>query len=344
MKILLYCKQTYSFAILRPIELAARRRGYQTLWYLDPEILAKFPFGNDSEAVASMDTARDYRPDAIFVPGNAVPPFLSGVKVQVFHGFAGEKKGHFRIRDYFDLYLTQGPFFTKAFERLAAKHGNLRVQETGWPKLDPLFGNALDPRPILEKYGVPEGRKVILYAPTFSPKLTSAPALLDALEALTDCGPDGCAEVLVKFHPMMDATVVDAYRRRFASSPHVHLADEDDLTPFLLAADMMVSDTSSAVYEFLLLDKPVVTVNTTTAEPAWTDIRQPSELRDACHKALMDGRPLNNVIKREYHPYSDGRSSERMLDAVESYIAAYGAPEARKVKWWRRFKIRKTLW
>lgn len=345
MKILLYCKQTYSFSILRPVELAARRRGYRTLWYLDPEILAKFPFGHDSEAVSSLRLAKDFLPDAVLVPGNAVPPYLRGVKVQVFHGFAGEKKGHFRIRDYFDLYLTQGPFFTQAFERLAARHGNMRIQETGWPKLDPLFGNTVDTGLLLRELGVPEGRKVILYAPTFSPKLTSAPALLDELEALTDCGPDGApVEVLIKFHPMMDADVVAAYRRRFAASPHVHLVDEHDLTPFLLAADLMVSDTSSAVYEFLLLDKPVITLNTSTAEPAWTDIRQPSELKDACRKALAAGKPATNAIKREYHPYTDGRSSERMLDAVESYIAAHGVPDSRKVKWWRRFKIRKTLW
>ena len=36
---------------------------------------------------------KKYNSDAIFVCGNAVPHYLKGVKTQVFHGFAGEKKG-----------------------------------------------------------------------------------------------------------------------------------------------------------------------------------------------------------------------------------------------------------
>jgi hypothetical protein len=74
-----------------------------------------------------------------FVPANEVPHYLRGVKVQVFHGLAGEKTGHFRIRNYFDLYLTQGPYFTKEFLKFEKKYKNFEVKETGWCKLDSLY-------------------------------------------------------------------------------------------------------------------------------------------------------------------------------------------------------------
>ena len=37
--------------------------------------------------------------------------YLPGVKIQVFHGYAAEKKDHWIIRRYFDTYFTQGPYF-----------------------------------------------------------------------------------------------------------------------------------------------------------------------------------------------------------------------------------------
>lgn len=344
MKILLYCKHSYSFGILRPLELAARRAGHELLWYVDPDIYGKFPFCASSTATGSLAEAHAWHPDAVFVPGNAVPPTLRGVKVQVFHGFAGEKKGHFRIRHYFDLYLTQGPYFTREFRRLAERHGDMEVHETGWSKLDPLFAGDLDLEPLRRKYGIVPGRPVLLFAPTFSPKLTSAPALLGHLPELVACGPDGAAcHVLVKFHPLMDPAMVDAYRQRAAVLADVQVADEDDLLPFMRLADVMLSDTSSAVYEFLLLDKPVVTLNTSASAPSWIDVSDPDAVPEACRRALAQGVG-DNVIKREYHPYDDDRSSERMLAAVEDYIARHGVPERRRIPWWRRFKLRKSQW
>lgn len=350
MKILLFCKHAYSFAILRPIEQAAEHRGYQVLWYVDANIRSKFPFakeinGSANNFTSSLDAVEAYLPDAIFVPGNAVPYYLRGVKVQVFHGFAGEKKGHFRIRNYFDLYLTQGPYFTQTFQRLARDNRNMDVVETGWSKIDPLFSADASNQQLRNQYGILAEQKIILYAPTFSPKLTSAPALLNELEKLVTAPADGSKnKILIKFHPLMDAAVISAYREKFQSSTDIHLVDEDDLTPFLRIADLMISDTSSAVYEFLLLDKPVVTLNSSAEEPMWQDIADPAELVSVCQQSLALGKLTDNTIKKQYHPYTDGRSSERMLDAVEKYIEQNGVPEFRKLPWWRRLKIRKSLW
>jgi CDP-glycerol glycerophosphotransferase (TagB/SpsB family) len=344
MKVLLYCKHSYSFGILHPLELAARRAGHIIMWYVDSEILNRFPFRANETVTGSLAEAHAWRPDAVFVPGNAVPSTLRGVKAQIFHGFAGEKKGHFRIRHYFDLYLTQGPYFTREFRRLAERYGDMQVCETGWSKLDPLFAGSMDLEPLRRKYGIAPERKVLLYAPTFSPKLTSAPALLDRLQDLTACGPNGMAcQVLVKFHPLMDPAVVAAYRERAAGLLDVQVVDEDDLLPFMRLADVMLSDTSSAVYEFLLLDKPVVTLNSSAHTLSWIDVADPDSVAEACRRALAHGVD-DNAVKREYHPYDDGRSSERMLAAVEDYIAQHGIPERRRIPWWRRFKLRKSQW
>jgi hypothetical protein len=44
------------------------------------------------------------------------------------------------------------------------------------------------------------------------------------------------------------------------------------------------------------------------------------------------------------HPYRDGRSSERVLDAIDDFIAAGGRSRKRKpLNLWRKLKIRRRI-
>jgi len=131
----------YSFGILQPIMEVLKEKNDEYIWFVRAAIIEKFPF-KDENVTSNIKEIINFKSDAIFVPGNEVPYYLRGVKTQVFHGLAGEKKSHFRIRSYFDLYLTQGPYFTKWFSEAAQKHKNFSVVETGWPKLD-IYGKEL---------------------------------------------------------------------------------------------------------------------------------------------------------------------------------------------------------
>ena len=111
----------YAFGILAPLRNVLKQKGYDFLWYLSEKLYSEFPFTEEVHT-SDINILKEYNSDAILVPGNEVPYFLRGLKVQVFHGLAGEKKGHFRIRHYFDLYLTQGPYFTNRFIELSKKH------------------------------------------------------------------------------------------------------------------------------------------------------------------------------------------------------------------------------
>ena len=114
MNSILFCKNKYAFGILEPIRKELKALNHDFIWYIDKKILDDFPYKTEPHS-SSIKELKNYNSEAIFVCGNAVPHYLKGVKTQVFHGFAGEKKGHFMIRNYFDLYLTQGPYFTKKF-------------------------------------------------------------------------------------------------------------------------------------------------------------------------------------------------------------------------------------
>jgi CDP-glycerol glycerophosphotransferase (TagB/SpsB family) len=154
--------------------------------------------------------------------------------VQVFHGFEWKKKGHFRERGCFDLYCTQGPFFTQKFERIRANHPHFTAVETGWPKADTLFSATA--------YDWPNRRdvKTILYAPTFSPALTSATALFDEINALAKTHKDW--QWIIKFHPKMAKNLVQQYQN--ISSDNLHVIETPELAPILQSLLNLVYSTN----------------------------------------------------------------------------------------------------
>jgi len=257
--------QNYSFEILRPIQKEILNRGGECVWYVGSNLVDLTRFEDADVFSDDPGYFRKFKADAVISPGNQGPSFLSGLQVQVFHGLEWKKKGHFRIRDYFDLYCTQGPITTNKFNELAAKHQNFLVRETGWSKLDPLF--TIDPM------AVKTNKPVILYAPTFSEKLTSA---FDCFNAIKKIAESGLYHWLVKFHPLMKQSLVEQYKS--LSGENFQVIESHSILPILKAADVMLSDTSSVVGEFQLLGKPVVTYRNSAPEANLFNINSSNEL------------------------------------------------------------------
>jgi len=124
---LFYICQLYAFAIVRPLQKVIISRGDDVAWFFDtPDKLLPF-LRSDEKCLKTVADVKAYNPCAVFVPGNVVPDFFPGIKVELFHGFHARKRsderGHFRIRNFFDLYCTQGPDTTLPFQDLAKAYG-----------------------------------------------------------------------------------------------------------------------------------------------------------------------------------------------------------------------------
>lgn len=331
-RFLFYISQPYSIAILRPLQEAIRARGDEVCWFL--ESVEPSALGPGEKVLATVAEVKEYSPAAVFVPGNWVPDFFPGVKVQIFHACGVGKKGHFRIRGFFDLYCTHGPSTTEPFEELASEHEHFHVIETGWPKNDPLFR-----RPAEEVAAV---RPRVLYAPTFSPSLASAPTLCDTVARLSK---SGAWDWMVKFHSKMSPEWEAQYLA--IQGEHLHVSEEHDLVPLLHQADVVVSDTSSVIYEAVLADVPVVTFRTAWPGAHLLDISEPEDLEGAIAAAL--GRPEALIqaardLVAEMHPNTDGRASERVLEATDLLLAGELPPlKPKPLNLWRRFRLRKLL-
>ncbi len=330
MNYLLFASQTYSLEILRPLQDAIIEQGHKAAWFLHglPSNLLK----SSERQLNTVESVKDFNPRAVFVPGNWVPDFFPGIKVEIFHGFGIEKKGHFDIRGFFDLYCTHGPLTTHVFENLKHKHQYFSVKETGWPKIDPLFKQA----PIQKK----SSQTTILYAPTFSPSLSSANDLFNSIKSLSQ----NCDfKWIIKFHPKMSTSVIDQYQQ--LENDNLSLSKHHDILPLLHQADIMLSDTSSVIAEFLLLSKPVISYKNRQPGAHIINIEKTDELTEAIKTAQQLPVELNIAMKNfcnNMHPYTDGLSSYRVLEAVEEHIK--NPPKKNKpLNFWRKIQVRKRL-
>lgn len=344
MRIVLFCENKYAIDILAPLQHEADKEGNnEVLWYVHKKKIPDFPLADKVKWTNSIQETYDFQPEAIFVPGNIVPYYLSGVKIQVFHGYAAEKKDHWVIRRYFDTYFTQGPYFTSHFKALAEKYGDFEVLETGWTRQDWIFGNLhaydAEREKLLKDSGCDH---ILLYAPTFSPKLTSLPYMAEALKKLSE---ERNTLVLMKFHPLTRQEWADQYKQLAKENKNIVWVDDFSLTKYILMSDMMVSDTSSAVYESSLLNKPVITLNTIAKDIYWNDINNVSRLIDTFDDVVKNDpmQSKRQFIIDNYDPYLDGQVAHRMLEGARDFIRRHGVPKKRKLNIWRKYTSIKTF-
>ena len=95
-KYLFYVTQNYSFEILRPLQANIIKQGHRIAWLSVGNDIDNSLFHQDEFRLLTIKEAVNFHPDACFIPGNEIPSFISGLKVQVFHGLEWKKKGHFR--------------------------------------------------------------------------------------------------------------------------------------------------------------------------------------------------------------------------------------------------------
>lgn len=192
-------------------------------------------------------------------------------KVQVLHSLYVKPKiilgGNFMA---FNVLFLSGPNLREYFERhFLPAHpgaGAIKLVEVGYPKSDALVLRQYDATKIKSALSIEKGVPVVLYAPTYDASLvTMGTKIIDTLASMD-------VMVLVKLHPASVrhpanflACGVDwkgEMERCRRDHPNVIPIYDFDSNPYLEISDVLVTDVSSVAYEFMLLDKPVVYIDT----------------------------------------------------------------------------------
>jgi CDP-glycerol glycerophosphotransferase (TagB/SpsB family) len=307
-KYLLFLTKDYSYPILKPLFDYILNNGRGEVYWFSTN---NNRFGTTKDIwLEKNEDVLHYNSDVIFAPGNIIPAHWPGLKVQIFHGLGEEKHGHYRLNGLFDIYCTPGPLITKNFNS-KNKNGKYIIVETGWPKLDSVLENKSS------KKIFNNNKPTILYAPTFSKKLTSAFKLFNAIKTLQGLEYNW----LVKFHELMDKSLVRQYKT--LESNKFKIVEDHNILQNMSESDVLLTDTSSVAYEYLFFDKPIITFNTKTRIDKGINIFSPIDLEGAIFRALNDPDEFKDsrlFYLDELHPYADGKSSERILDAVNDVL------------------------
>ncbi len=339
-RFLIHISQGYSIPIGKPLQNEIREKGYKVKWFSETENAKKY-LTDEEELLETVNEVMDYNPHIVLVATNSVPYFFPGIKVQIFHGFSvnkrSEEKGHFRIRGFFDLYCTQGPSTTGPFNELKRKYGYFEVVETGWSKVDPLFEETNKLKRVSDK-------PTVLISSTFTTRYSLAknPEVYEEIKRLSLIGK---WQFLVILHPMMDASIVEKFKN--LESENLKYFDTTDIIPIFKIADVMFSDTTSAIPEFILQHKPVVTFRNNKPMPHLMNIEKVVDIEKTIEKAFSNPEEVMKNID-EYieftHPYSDGKSSKRIVEATLDFLEKDRSYLKRKpLNLFRKFQIRKKL-
>ncbi len=281
-----------------------------------------------------LQTSRLFVVDNAYLPVHVAPHRSSTTVVQVWHGVAGVKRVGFDttrppdepertfLHRYYDHVICSSDAWRPAYAR-AFRTPVERVLALGAPRTDFFFDPVAVARSataIRTAYPQLEGRRLVLYAPTFrgrGPRKRGAPAL--DVARLRRALP---ADVILalKTHPNLDvsATAREGFDLVFAPGL--------ELNEILAATDILITDYSTSIVEWALLRRPLVLFVPDLAEfeaypGLYLDYRteMPGTIAtttDEVAAAIVEGRFETGAIEAFIDRHlgaCDGRSSERFV-------------------------------
>jgi CDP-glycerol glycerophosphotransferase len=252
--------------------LARREPGLRHMWLGDSP---SFPAATTTVGPGSREYFREVG-RARWVIANFMMPAYAPRRdvtyVQTWHGtplkrigydnprYGRDDRGLRRAaRDYarWDFLVSQNRFSTEIFRR--AFRFDREVLEVGYPRNDVLNSPERDTirRSVRQELGIPDDVRVLLYAPTFRDEQRDASGrlsfrlVLDLLrmqEAL-----QGQYVVLLRLHHWVSAGL-GPIPEQFCRD----VSDRRDINELYLAADVLLTDYSSVMFDYAVTRKPIV--------------------------------------------------------------------------------------
>ena len=291
--------------------------------------------------------ARLFVVDDFFFPMYAITPRPGTTRVQVWHAAGAFKKFGYSVLDKsfgadeerlrlvpihsnYDVCLVSSKAAIAPFMDGFHLPRDRFTSAPGLPRVDLFFDEerrALAITAIRRRYALRADRKVLLFAPTFRGDAVRSARYDDSLDlaAMRDALARDWL-LLLRLHPLIRQSVrlppdLDGFV--------IDVSDWPDMNELLLAADLLVTDYSSAIFEFALLDRPMAFFAPDLAEyerergfyfdyrtgvpgPVFEVTRDLADYVAAGHFDLEQVR----AFAREWFDVADARASERFVDWI----------------------------
>ncbi|MGW2173664.1 bifunctional glycosyltransferase/CDP-glycerol:glycerophosphate glycerophosphotransferase [Streptomyces sp. NPDC001705] len=235
-----------------------------------------------------------------------------------------------RRADRWDYSLVAGRYAERVWERAYPCH--FTSVPSGSPRNDVLVNAGPDDgRRVRERLGVPDGHTVVLYAPTRREYRRGG--LVDRLDPARLAADLGEGHTLVvRLHPSLATGpargmgLSELHRRGIL----VDATDEPHVEELMLASDLLITDYSALLFDYALLDRPVVIHADDwrayeASRGAYFDITEeaPGHVSRSYRELAWllasgawrdeEAARLRSAFRARYCEYEDGRAAERVV-------------------------------
>lgn len=226
-----------------------------------------------------------------------------------------------------DLLISQNPYSTQTFRR-AYGYPN-EVLEIGYPRNDILSDPAADDirAEVRHRLGLCDGEQVVLYVPTWREGAKGLFRELDFGLLVRRLGAD--FRLLVRGHSNT-MRVGNAVTGRQVLDVTLY----PDVSELYLAADVMITDYSSTMFDFSITGKPMIFFApdleqySGSSRGLYFDLSEsaPGPVLKTTEEVVEAVQDIDNIHRayatayaawqRQFNPYDDGHAAERAVDAL----------------------------
>lgn len=225
-----------------------------------------------------------------------------------------------------DYSLSSNPFSTEIWSRVYP--GNYESLEYGYPRNDVLANaTADDVRAARHSLGVADGVRTVLYAPTHREYLQGFTPSFDVARMADELGSGFVLMSRPHYAYDEDPRMADLHK----AGRILDVATHPTIEQLYLAADVLITDYSSTMFDYAVLDRPIIihapdweeyqerrgTYFDLLAEPPGVVTRTDDQLRDALTSGA-DDPAARAAFRTRFCPYDDGKAAERVVRRVWS--------------------------
>ncbi|WP_231626399.1 bifunctional glycosyltransferase/CDP-glycerol:glycerophosphate glycerophosphotransferase [Streptomyces apocyni] len=229
--------------------------------------------------------------------------------------------------DNWDYSVSANSHSTRTWER--AYPSRYVPLDYGYPRNDVLYqADADDIRAIRERLGIAPGKTAILYAPTHRDYEAGWTPRLDLARLSADLGDD--TVLLVRGHYFYGGGAASPLTRLRRGGRVIDVSTYDPVEELQLAADALVTDYSSIMFDYANLDRPIVIYADdwevyARARGVYFDLLteapgQVARSQDALTEIFTSGAwrdeaaaKLRGAFRRRFCEFDDGRAAERVV-------------------------------
>lgn len=271
-------------------------------------------------------------------------------KILIFHSITYKEYILIKETTEYDLVLLPSEYFKQRMIQKFPQVDAKKLKVVGWPRNDVYFKSAYSREKTLKRLGLNPSKKTVMFAPTHD-IFSEGRFFPDAWGCLEENFERVCKKIkeldlnfIVKLHGASHQIIENKKLQSIAKKYDVlwynkinnyYLQDPREL---LFASELLISDVSGVIMDFLPLDRPIVYVDI-PHEAFWEKADLAREDRAGfCVKnveeliaAVKEGleKPRNHQEEREllrskvfYKP--DGRASERACSAIMEFMRQRG--------------------